>query len=156
MPVRSLRDGVLKLQDGTGTPNEITVALEDGGISYTETNNVDVIMDRGVLDHVRQGDEAPVEISVSLKFQSFIADAAPTVYEALTQTGDASSWASTRSGEDVYTLNWIFEIQDTSNATNETLTFSDVWPESIDFAEGTPFNTLEVSGRALITAPSIA
>lgn len=159
MPVRSLKDGTIKVSDtsGTGGSNTITVSVEEGDLSYTETNPANFIMDRGVLDHARKANEEPVDLSFSVRFQSFIADASPTLYEALTQTGDATGWTSAFSSTDYYGVIIDFEITDpSSGSVGETLTFDPFAPEEISFSEGDPHDDLSVSGRALITSPSIA
>lgn len=159
MPARSLKDGTIKVADssGTGGANVMTVDVEEGDLQFTERHPANFILDRGVLDHARKANEEPVELSFSVRFQTFLTEDAPTLYEALTQTGDASGWTSAFSSTDLYGVQIEFAIADPAGAgNNETLTFDKFAPEEISFQEGDPHNTLQVSGRALITAPSIA
>jgi len=157
MPVRNLRDGTIKIADagGTGGANVVTVSVEDGDLSFTERHPANIIKDRGVLDHARLAEEEPVDLSFSMKFQSFSTHAATTPYDALTQTGGASAWVSDEPNSDVYAVIIEFTIVDPAGGASETLTFARFIPEELPFSEGDPHSTLSVSGRAVITAPSI-
>lgn len=156
---RNLRDGVLVINDGGGSPETLTIAVDEGDIRIEEVSNAVEVLDRGVLDHVREGDQEPVTVEFSLKFQEFIADtgaASPTPYEALRKIGNASAWASTRGVGEKYCLNLIFTIASPAGAPNEVVTLADFYHTRIAFAEGADYNTLSVSGRAWITTPSVA
>lgn len=159
MPVRNLRDATIKIADasGTGGANVITVDLEDGGIRWTERNPVDFISDRGTLDHARQGDDEPLEGSLSMKFQTFQDpnSATETPYEAVTQTGAASGWTSdASSGGDAYAFIMEITITDPNSGSSETITITECYAEDIEFAEGSPFSTLNFNWRALLTRPA--
>lgn len=158
MPARNLRDGTLKVADasGTGGANLVTVSLEEGDVSWRERHPSEIIKDRGVLDHARKGEDEPVEMSFSVIFQSLSTHAATTLYDALTQTGGASAWSSDEPSSDVYAVILEFTISDPAGGSDEVITFARFLPEDIDFQEGMPANRLSVSGRAVITAPSIS
>lgn len=158
MPVRSLKDGTLKIADagGTGGANVITVDLEDGDLAWTERDPVNVIHDRGVLDHARKANEEPIELSFSMKFQSFSTHASITPYDALTKTGGASAWVSDEPNSDVYAVILEFTIADPAGGASEVVTFARFCPEERSFAEGDPHNTLSVSGRGIETKPTLS
>jgi len=149
MPVRKLKDGTIKIADasGTGGGNVITVDLEDGGLSWNEKTPINIIKDRGVLDHARLADEEPVDISLSMKFQSLSSHAAITPYDAVTQAGGASAWVSDEPDSDVYAVILELTIADPAGGASEVITFARVCIESIDTAEGDEYNTLSISGR---------
>lgn len=154
---RNLRDGVLTVKaPGSGkTTAWHTVALDEGDLSWTETQNVIEVSDRGVLSHIRKGDEAPMEVNFTLKYQSLEATTGTTCYEALKGVDGASNWKSTRD-EDVYCVSLQFEVLDTSDSTEETIMFTDFFWTSIEFGEGDEYNTLSVTGRTYQTAPTIS
>jgi hypothetical protein len=158
MPVRSLKDGTMKIADAGGTAgaNVITVDLEDGDVSWTERHPNNIISDRGVLDHARKANEEPVEISFSTKFQSFSTHAAITPYDALTKTGGASAWVSDEPSSDAYAVILEFTIADPAGGAAEVVTFARFLPEELPFQEGDPNDTLSISGRAVITAPALS
>lgn len=159
---KNLRDGELVVKDGTTpTANDITVALDEGDLGIDETLNTVNVLDRGSLDHMRQGDEEPVRVTFTLKFVEYLkqsGDSDPSVYEVLTQQGGAAAWASTNDdGGDVFTLTLEFTIASpTSGDQDETITLTKFHPTSISFKEGDEYNTLGVEGEAFITRPSVA
>lgn len=158
MPVRSLRDGTLKVADASGTSggNVITVDLEDGGLSWNEKTPVNIIKDRGILDHARLADEEPVDISLTLKFQSFSKHAAITPYDAITQTGGASAWVSDEPDSDVYAVIMELTIDDPAGGAEEVITFARVCIEEKSFQEGDEYDTLSLSGRCVETSPTLS
>lgn len=151
---RNLRDGVLTVFDKANSVHH-TVTLDEGDLSWTQTNNVIEVLDRGVLDHIRKGDESPMDVSFSMKYQNLQADSATTTYEAIKGIGEASAWDSTR-GEDVYCVSLVFQVLNTSDAVEESINFRDFFWTSIEFSEGDEYNTLAVSGRSFRTTPTIA
>ena len=54
---RNLRDGQLVISDGAGSPTSLTLTLDNGDLEWTEPEEEVEIKDRGVLDHVRPGDQ---------------------------------------------------------------------------------------------------
>ena len=157
MPIRSLRDGVVKIadDDGTAGADVITVDLEDGGLSWTEKTPVNIISDRGILDHARLAEEVPVELSITMKFQSFSTHAGTTPYDAVTQTGGAAGWGSDEPNSDVYAVILEIVIDDPAGGADETITFARLCIEEVSFTEGEPFDTLSFSGRGVETSPSL-
>lgn len=69
MPTKNLRHGRLRVQSGdTPTALTKTLAFTDGDFTWTRTKNVNPILDRGRLSHLRQGDQQGVEWSFTAKF----------------------------------------------------------------------------------------
>lgn len=158
MPVRSLRDGTIKIADagGTGGGNSVTIDVDEGDLSYTEKAPANIILDRGVLDHARLADEVPVELSFSMKYQSHSTHVSPSPYDALTKTGGASAWTSDEPNSDVYAVIIEITITDPAGGAAEVLTFARFMDIAIDFTEGAEHNVMKVSGKALITAPVLS
>ena len=157
MPVRSLRDGTVKIADaaGTGGGNVVTVDVEEGDFSYTERSPINVIHDRGVLDHSRLADEEPLSYSVGMRFQSFSTHTATTPYDAVTKTGGASGWATDEPSSDVYAVILELVISDPAGGAAETVTIERAAVEEVAFAEGNPHDTLAFSGRAMVTRATL-
>lgn len=93
-----LKDATIKIKDGTATPNELTVKVGEGNLTYSENRNIEYTLDRGVLDEVREGDQVPVDVSLDfvwdyLKGQT--GSGTPTVEDVLKQRGEAAAWVST-------------------------------------------------------------
>ena len=158
MPVRSLKDAVVKIADsgGTGGGNVVTVDVEDGTFSYSEHSPVNIISDRGVLDHARLANQEPIDVSMDMKFQSFSTHVSPSPYDAVTFTGGASAWVSDEPNSDVNAVILEIVISDPAGGASETITIPRVAIENIDFAEGDPSDSLTFSGRAVATRATLS
>jgi|GEM_PF-3481697 len=159
MPVKNLRDGTIKIADsgGTGGSDVITVAVEEGDLQWTESSPVDMISDRGTLDHARQGNDVPVEGSFSILYQDHLDPNSATItpYEAVTQQGAAAGWSSDASnGGDAYAVILEFTMSDPSGGSDEVVTFTEAYVEVVEFQESSPSNKMAFNFRALITRPS--
>jgi hypothetical protein len=93
-----LKNCTIKIKDGTGTPNEISVKVAEGSISWTERRNMEYTRDRGTLDEVREGDEEPMDVSFDFLWEYIRgpggSGATPTIEDALKNVNDASGWVS--------------------------------------------------------------
>ena len=158
MPVRSLRDGTVKIADdgGTAGPDVVTVDVEEGDFAYTERSPINVIHDRGVLDHSRLADEEPLSYSVGMRFQSFSTHATITPYDAVTKTGGAAAWTSDEPSSDVYAVILELAVTDPAGGASETITIARAAIEEVAFAEGNPHDTLAFSGRAMVTRATLS
>jgi len=96
----NLKNCTFTISDGSGTPNEVEIDIGQGNLTWTETFNREYIPNRGTLDDVVEGDEAPmaVDFQFILEFlKSVSGGTTPTVYEALNKIGAAALWVSTDS-----------------------------------------------------------
>ena len=147
MPVRSLRDGTIKIYDGGS--NVVTVDLEDGDFSWSEKRPINVVMDRGAISHARKANEEYSDVSFSAKLQTLSTHAATTVYDALTKTGGAAAWVSAAPAGSAYAVKLEFSTldPDTGTAADDLIYFSPMWIENIDMSEGEESGVLSFSGR---------
>jgi len=161
--VRNLRDGQLVVSDGTGTPETLTLALDNGDLSWSEPENDVQILDRGVLDHVRDGDEAPIELSFSAMWTNLVnateaggsAGSANQLYEMINDSG-GSTYASVGSAGHKYQLKYAFTVTDPSTSSNtELIAFNKVYKQSLECSEGDDANTISFSGIDFETSPTI-
>lgn len=162
MPVRSLRDGSIQVADnsGVGGANKVTVDIEEGDLAWTEHRPVNIILDRGVLNHPRKANDQPIDLAFSVKHAGFlagnVASGAISLYEALTLTGGAAAWVSSSANTDAKSVDIVFTITDPAGGAAETVTFTEFCAEDISFKEGDPFDTLAVSGRCVLIAATYA
>jgi len=89
----------IKLKDGsTPTPNEITVKIGEGNLTYSEKREMEYVRDRGLLDTVREGDEQPIDVTMDFTWEWLkgltTSGAVPTIEDALKNRGAASDWVS--------------------------------------------------------------
>ena len=167
---RNLRHGHLSLADGQTAANTLAIDIDEGNLSFTEATPGVVVKNRGALDHWSKGEEQPVTVSFTIKFSQYAsrsvksivggaAGGAVTGFSARDFLENAGALLTTRSGRtDVFTCKLVFLVDNpaVSGDQNETLTFDNFKCEDIKFAEGAEYNTLAVTGRALITTPSSA
>jgi hypothetical protein len=87
---------VLVIPSHTG-PNMLEVRIGQGNLTYTEKKNYDYRLNRGLLDSVREGDQAPMELNFDFEWWYLTSASGEeiTVEEALKQKGAASTWVST-------------------------------------------------------------
>lgn len=76
----------------------LRIKVGDGNITWSEKKPREFKMDRGVLDQVRNADEAPMEVSIQLMYEELTASDPgtdpPTPEDALKQRGAAAAWTS--------------------------------------------------------------
>ena len=87
----TLRNSVLKIKDGSGTPNSLTVKIGDGNLTWSEKRNVEYKLNRGLVDEVRLGDDIPMDVRFDFVWDFLKSDTGEpvTIEEALKKTGAA-------------------------------------------------------------------
>lgn len=152
-----VKDTRLYINDGVA--EQIEVKIGEGNFTWTETANRDYILDRGLLDEVRDGDEAPVEVSFDILWDyikgSSATGAVPTIEEALKQIGLASAWVS--SDSDLcrpYAVDLVL-VYDPACSTGdvEKITFADFRWESLD--HDLRGGSIACSGKCNIVVPTL-
>ena len=149
-------------KDGTGTPNELLIKIGEGNITFSENRAIEYILDRGLIDEVREGDEAPVDVSFEFNWEYLTGSpttaAPPTPKDALQRTGNASSWISSDAdlcAPYAIDIEILFEPDCGASAgvENERITISDFRWETLDM--DLRAGTISATGRAnvkLVTA----
>lgn len=155
---RNLRDGELVLKDGTGTPKTLTVLLDEGDLSWTETLDTKEISDRGALDHTRPGNEVSCQMDFSTKWTQLIQKSVSSsldyvVYEFIDNIG--GGLASTSGTGQQFTLKYEFTVDDPAGVRGELITFAKVYKDTLTLGEGDEYNTIRFSGRDFETKPTI-
>lgn len=148
----------LKIKDGTGTPNELTVVFGDGNFSYSEQKPREYIKDRGRITtgFVRDGEEEPVSIDIEGSWTEMrAASGGPvTLEEALKKTGAAAAWTSTGDTCEPYSVDLVFEYgAECSGTLGHRLTFPDFRYEQLDY--DAKAGTLKITGKAKCVAPTV-
>lgn len=161
MPItKNLRDGQLVINDGTGTPLTLTLALDEGDLSFTINQNTIQVRDRGVLSHTRPGDQATVDMSFSAKWVELLGatltvPTEDTLYEMVNNVDD--TYTSTSGAGEQYTLEYVFTITDPAGGatTDQQITFAKCYKTSFVCAEGDEYNTMSYTGVDFETQPTI-
>ena len=160
--VRNFRDGELVVNDGTPTtPLSLTLVLDLGNLTWTETEESAEILDRGRISggQVRDGNDVPVELSFGIHVNQLIGFTedpldAKFLYEMVNNIG--GGFVSTLPAGQKFALEYVFTI-DGPNAGigTEIITFGYVYKATLEFAEGDS-NQLTFNGKDWETRPDIA
>lgn len=155
-----LKDCVITIKDGSGTPQSCTVKIGEGNLTWTERKNIEYTLDGGTIDEVREGDEVPVDVTISAVWEYVTSSTGgssgqTTLIDAIKGTGSASDWVS--SDSDIcrpYAVDiQIVYTPDCAGSIVETILLADFRYEQIDFdLRG---GTFQVTGKCNITEPAI-
>jgi hypothetical protein len=159
--VRNLRDGELVIKDATGTPQSLTVLLDEGDLSWTARSNTIEVKDRGSIadGHTRKGDDESISLSFTAKWAQLIGKSAGgadplQLYEMLMFASGANLASTSPDGEQD-TLKFEFTVLDPAGAASEKITFAKVYRESLTMSEGDDYNLISFTGRDFETAPAV-
>lgn len=94
-----LKDVTITIRDGTTpTANEINVRIGEGNLTFSEKKTRDYLLDKGLLDEVRNADEEPVDVAFDAVWDYITGTTGtggvPSIEDALKQVGAASTWIS--------------------------------------------------------------
>ncbi len=155
LATRNLRDAVLTIKDGTGSPNTLVVTPDNGDVAFTVHSPTVTILNRGVLHSRRSGNDQEVDLSFSFMFSQWenaTGASGVSVPDALLKRGGAASWVTTDDTCNVYAVNLTFVLVDPCDTSkHETLTFSKFHAETLSFSEGNEASKISVSGKCFIT-----
>lgn len=156
-----LKRASVKIKDGTGTPNTITVKVGEGTLTYSEKRNIEYQRNRGLLDTCREGDEEPVEVKLDYTWEyvrtgTVTGYSDVTVEDAIKNINGASAWLSSDTVDPCapYAVNIVIEYiplcSGTSvSGTKETITLSNFRWESVE--HNAKEGTCSISGKCNIT-----
>jgi hypothetical protein len=136
---------------------ELLIKIGDGNVTYTEANEYEYDLDRGVLDTVRSGDQVPMDVSLDFVYEYVTTGTGEETspMDALKKIGGASEWRSASADPcEPYAVD--VEIIHTPICTTqeiETTIFPDFRSESREPDLGEA--SISVSGRCNATQPTI-
>ena len=154
---RTLRDGSLAISDGAGTPQTMTVQWAAGDFKWTVTKNFVQVLDRGVLQDVRSGDQEACTFSFTGRMTNLYGSAGSDpeqLYEMLTHRASLGLTSTASSGWPL-ALQLVFTIANKASAADETVTFAKCYFTSVEPSEADP-NVIAVSGFSFEEEPAIA
>jgi hypothetical protein len=148
----------ISISDGTTpTANTLLVKVGEGNLTWTENRTIEYILDRGLIDEVREGDEVPVDVSFEFNWEyitgSPASGALPTPSDAIKGVGNASTWLSSDPDQCApYAVDLIVlyepNCRKSAGIDNERITLSDFRWESLD--QDLRASTISASGRCNI------
>ncbi len=97
MAVIDIKKAKIYFRDGS--TNSIQVKVGDGTLTYDEKRTIEYLLERGLIDEVREGDQVPMDVSFNLRWEHIMSDSGdsesiPSLDEVLKQLGAASGWVS--------------------------------------------------------------
>lgn len=138
-------------------PQQIDIKIGEGNLTYTEAKEYEYLLDRGVLDTVKEGDEQPVEVSLEFVYEHVTTGTseAITPVDALKAKGGAAEWVSSASDLcEPYAVDMEIEQAVVCGGTQgETTLLADFRYESLEF--NFEDATISVSGRCNITEAAV-
>jgi hypothetical protein len=158
---RNLRDGELKIKDGSAAPLVLTVVLDEGDLSWTERLRTVEVKDRGSIaaGHTRRGDDESVQLSFTAKWTQLLGKSVQPadplqLYELLTLAPGSGAVSTSNPGEQA-TLRFEFTVLDPAGVASERIIFRKVYREGLTLSEGEDANLIAFTGRSFETAPEV-
>jgi hypothetical protein len=149
--VKNFRDGIILIEDGTGTPLAVTVQFEAGDFSLSGLNQGHVeattYLDRGELGSVRKTSRTFPTFTFSAHMTDLSDATDKLIWDAVNKTGAFASAVSTGgTASDVYMLKVTLTIEGTNfgDSADHVLIMNNCHL-AIDFAEGDP-NSFTLNG----------
>ena len=149
--VKVRRDGTLVLEDGTGSPVQLTIAYEDGNFSANTLGpNEDriVIRDRGTIVGLRTGDDQVGTLSFAVHFREFTNASAGVLLDFINATSGGSALNTVGGGgfeQFLCKITFTTEGTDNGDAADGQAIFNSVLLTA-DFSEGDP-DVLNIQGE---------
>lgn len=141
----------------TFLPQQLDVKIGDGNLTYTENKEYEYLLDRGVLDTVKEGDEQPMEVNIDFVYEFVTTGTGEEVtpVDALKQKGGASEWVSASSDLcEPYAVTVEVDHEPSCGATEKEVTvFPEFRHDSLEFDLSEA--TISVTGRCKATEPTI-
>jgi hypothetical protein len=80
----------------TFLPQQIEVKIGEGNLTFTESKEYEYLLDRGILDAVKEGDEQPLEVELEFVYEHITTGTseAITPVDAFKNKGNADEWVS--------------------------------------------------------------
>lgn len=80
----------------TFLPQQISIKVGEGNVTYTEAREYEYGLDRGLLDSVREGNEVPLSVDMQFVYEFVRTGTAETItpVDAIKGIGGAASWIS--------------------------------------------------------------
>jgi len=135
----------------------IEIKIGDGNITYTENTNYDYELDRGVLDTVREGDQAPIDVNIDFVYEYITTGTgeAITPMDALKGKGGASEWVSAATDPcEPYAIDVEVEYTPPCGGSEKEITlFPEFRPDTkeVDFGEA----NVSITGRCNVVEPVV-
>lgn len=121
----------------TNPSRTVELKVGDGTLSWSESKDLQYVLDKGALDQVKEGDEQPMTLDTSFIWEELVASTGsgtPSPYEAMLQLGEAASWTSTSDGTGCppYCVDIEVEVNPGCNAVREFYRFEEFYVDDLN------------------------
>jgi len=150
-----LVDALAATEISTPAIEYVEVKIGTGSLTYTVTQNREYILNRGLLDDVRDADQEPMSVDLAAQWEYVKGlTGSPTPIDALNQLNDAADWSSTDSDScNPYCIDIELDNRPASCSTREVFIFPmfRVVTEEYDSDSG----LISLSGSCNVVRPTI-
>ncbi len=141
----------------TFAAQQLDITIGEGNLTYTEAKEYEYILDRGVLDTVREGDDQPVEVSLEFAYEYVTTgtNEAITPVDAIKKINGAAEWVSSSADLcEPYAVDLEIErVLNCGTAEDEITLLSDFRFESLEYSLQDA--TISVSGKCNVTDATV-
>lgn len=92
-------------------PHQLQIKIGDGNLTYNETQAREYKLNRGIIDAVRNGDQAPLDLSTTFAWtyitNTYSGSEIPSVEDFLKRRGPAAAYVSTGQNCDPYCVDLL-------------------------------------------------
>ena len=148
MAAIDLKKTTLVVHDGAAAT--ITVKIGEGNLTFSEKRNMEYVLDRGVLDTVKEGDQVPVEVKFDFMWEYISGSTVGTSLRDI--VAGSSGYTSTDTDAcRPYACDIVVTYQPTPATCGdaEVITFPDFRMESLDY--DLKAATVSCSGKCNVT-----
>ena len=138
----------IDLKDATITVAGVTAKIGTGNLTFTEHNAMEYILDRGVLDDVRKGDEAPLDVRLDAVWEYIQSSTAGLADLEAAIKGTGGQTSSDTDACRPYACDIVITLDPTCG-TPEVITLADFRWESMD--HDLRAGTISTSGKCNVT-----
>ena len=150
MAAIDLKKAILVVKDGSGTPKTITVKIGEGNLTFSEKRNMEYVLDRGILDTVKEGDQVPVEVKFDFMWEYIAGSSVGTgLRDIITGSTEYVSTDTDACRPYACDIELTYQPTPASCGDAETITFPDFRGESMDYDLRAA--TVSCSGKCNVT-----
>ena len=138
-------------------PQQLTIKIGDGNITYTEHKEYQYLLDKGDLDTVREGNSVPMDVKLDCVYEHITTGTTEAIspMDALKQVGGAAAWVTTGPACEPYSVDVVVDHEpDCGTEESELTVFPDFRADTkeINFKDA----TISVSGKCNVTEPIVS
>jgi hypothetical protein len=148
MAAIDLKRATLVVHDGAAA--SVTVKIGEGNLTFSEKRNMEYVLDRGLLDTVKEGDQVPVEVKFDFMWEYISGTTVGTGLRDI--VSGTTNYVSTDSDAcRPYACDVVLTYQPVPSTCGdaETITFPDFRMESLDY--DLKAATVSCSGKCNVT-----